>query len=50
MNKSELRQLIRECINNSGIKETTDPREVNVFGYQQIILMYVLEHKDYIEE
>ena len=34
MNKSELRQLIRECINNSGIKETTDPREVNVFGYQ----------------
>lgn len=34
MKKSELRQLIRECINSSGIRETTDPREVNVFGYQ----------------
>ena len=34
MKKSELRQLIRECINSSGIRETADPREVNVFGYQ----------------
>ena len=34
MNKEKLRQLIRECINSSGIRETADPREVNVFGYQ----------------
>ena len=34
MKKSELRQLFRECINSSGIRETADPREVNVFGYQ----------------